>query len=259
MPGIKVGVQLASFGKPFKQAVLAAAALGVDSIEIDARRDLNPSELSGTAVRQIRKLLTDLNLRVVAVRFQTRRGYDQPEELERRVAATKEAMRMAANLGAGVLVNQVGLITESADDPGLDLLRNVLGDLGKLSHHLGVFLGCETGSEPLSRLTNFIETLPEGTAGLTLNPGNLIANGFEVDDLPSAVKHIFLVHAKDAVRDRARGRGSEVPLGRGLAEFPLIAGALDERYFPGAFVIDRDPSKNAVEELTRSIAFLKSL
>ncbi len=259
MPGIKVGVQLASFGKPFKQAVLAAATLGVDSIEIDARRDLNPSELSGTAIRQIRKLLSDLNLRVVAVRFQTRRGYDQPEDLDRRVAATKDAMRMAADLGAGVLVNQVGLIPESNDDPGADLIRNVLGDLAKVSHHHGVFIGCETGSEPLSLMTKFIESLPEGTAGITLNPGNLIANGFEIDDLAAAVKHVFLVHAKDAVRDRARGRGSEVPLGRGLAEFPLIAAALDERYFPGAFVIDLDPTKNAIEELTRSVAFLKNL
>ncbi len=236
-----------------------AATLGVDSIEIDARSDLRPSEVSGTALRQIRKLLADLNLRVVAVRFATRRGYDELVDLDRRVKATKEAMQMAADLGARVLVNQIGMIPESKEDGALDTLRSVLTDLGRFSHHHGAFLGCETGSEPYDRLRQFIESLPEGTAGITFNPGNLIVNGYDIDDLSKSVKHILLVHAKDGVRDRARGRGSEVPLGRGLAEFPLIAAALDERHFSGSFVIDHEPSQNLESELRTSIEFLRNL
>jgi sugar phosphate isomerase/epimerase len=256
---MKIGVQIASFGLPFKQAVAAASKLGVDSVEIDARRDLRPSELSGTGLRQIRKLLNDHNLRVVAVRFQTRRGYDTAEDLDRRIEATRDAIRMAGDLGAGVLVNQIGFIGEKDDEPGIELLRTVMSDFGQWSHRHGVFIGCETGSESLSRLVGFVESLPEGSTGITLNPGNLIVNGFEFDNLSVAAKHIMLVHAKDAVRDRARGRGAEVPLGRGLAEFPLIAAALDERHFQGAFIIDREPSRNIGEELARSIAFLRSL
>jgi sugar phosphate isomerase/epimerase len=259
VPGIKIGVQLSSFGKPFRLAIQMAAALGVDSIEIDARRDLRPTEVSGTALRQIRKLLADLNLRVVSVRFATRRGYDELIDLERRVRATKEAMQMAADLGATVVVNQIGMIPESKDDPALDTLRSVLTDLGRFSQRHGAFIGCETGSEPYDRLRQFIETLPEGTAGITFNPGNLIVNGYDIDDLSKSAKHILLVHVKDAVRDRARGRGSEVPLGRGLAEFPLIAAALDERHFSGSFVIDHDPTPNIESELRSSIAFLRNI
>jgi sugar phosphate isomerase/epimerase len=260
VPGIQVGVQLSSFGKPFRQAAQMAASFGVDAVEIDARRDLRPTEVSGTGLRQIRKILSDLNLRVVAVRFQTRRGYDCPEDLDRRVTATKEAMRMAADLGANVLVNQIGLVEETEEESSSrDTLRHVLSDLGRYSQHYGAFLGCETGSEPAHILANFLDLLPEASVGITFNPGNLIVNGFEIEQLERVAKHILLVHAKDGVRDRARGRGTEVPLGRGLAEFPLIAASLEERHFSGAFVIDRDPSPSAFADVKNSVEFLRNM
>lgn len=259
MPGIKIGVQLSTFGQPFKAALQAAGALRVDSIEIDARHDLRPSELSGTALRQIRKMLSDLNLRVVAVRFQTRRGYNCAEDLDRRVTATKEAMKMASDLGARVLVNQIGLIPESSEDASHELLRTVLSDLGRYSQHHGAFLACETGSEPLSHILQLIEMLPEGSLGVTLNPGNLIANGFELDDLRSIARHVLLVHAKDAVQDRARGRGMEVPLGRGLADFPQIVSTLEEQRYAGDFVIEREPGKTSFTDLQMSVEFLRNI
>ena len=52
--------------------------------------------LSPTGLRQFHKLLDDLNLRVSAVAFPTRRGYDEPDDLERRVLATQAAMRFAS-------------------------------------------------------------------------------------------------------------------------------------------------------------------
>ncbi len=184
-------------------------------------------------------MLNDLNLRVVAIRFQTRRGYDCPDELERRVAATKEAMKMAADLGARVVVNQIGNIPEDVDSSSHQMLRDVLGDFGRYAQHIGAFLGCETGSEPLSHMAKLIATLPEGSLGVTLNPGNLIFNGFDLSDLRTVAAHIMLVHAKDAVRDRAQGRGTEVALGRGLVEFPEIVATLEEHQF-------RDPMSFSV-------------
>jgi len=39
-----------------------------------------------------------------------RRGYECEDELERRIEGTKHAMKMAHDLGANVVVNQVGSI-----------------------------------------------------------------------------------------------------------------------------------------------------
>src|SRR5947209_7363264 len=102
---IKLGIELASLKLPFKKALLTARELGAEAVEIDARRELRPEDLTQTAVRQLRKMLDDLNLRVSALSFRTRRGYDVTEELDARIDATKRAMRAAYDLGASVVVN----------------------------------------------------------------------------------------------------------------------------------------------------------
>jgi sugar phosphate isomerase/epimerase len=259
LPGLRVGIQLTGLKLPFKQALHAANRMGAEAVEIDARFGLKPSELVGTALRQVRKLLEDLNLRVAAIRYPTRRGYDCEEELERRVAGTKQAMKMAYDLGAHVVVNQIGMIGESEEDASRQLLRTVLTDLGSYSQRVGAFLACETGAEPLERLTSLINSLPDGSVGVTLNPGNLFVNGYDLQGLPDLARHVMLVHAKDGVPDRSRGRGTEVPLGRGMAEFPEIAAILEEAHFSGYFIVEKDNPRNPVEEIAMAVQFLKNI
>lgn len=259
LPGLRVGVQLSGLKLPFKEALHAAARMGAEAIEIDARYELKPSELVGTALRQVRKLLEDLNLRVASVRYPTRRGYECEDELERRIDGTKLAMKMAHDLGANVVVNQVGAIPESPDDPAFQLLRTVLTDLGAYSQRVGAFLGCETGAEPLPRLVSLVDSLPDGSVGVTLNPGNLLVNGYDLEELQSIAKHVMLVHAKDGVKDKARGRGTEVPLGRGMAEFPEIVAILEEFHFPGFFVVERENAQNPLAEISLAVQFLKNI
>jgi sugar phosphate isomerase/epimerase len=259
LPGLRVGIQIAGLKMPFKQALQVASQMGVDAIEIDARTGLRPNEVVGTALRQIRKLIQDLNLRVASVRYATRRGYDCEDELDRRIEGTKQAMRLAYDLGANVVVNHCGVVSSNPDDPSRMMLQHVLSDLGVYSQRIGAFLACETGSEPLPDLVNFLDSLPEGSAGLTLNPGNLIVNGFGLDGLQAAAKHVMLVHAKDGVPDRSRGRGTEVELGRGMAEFPDIAGMLEEHHFTGCFVVERDNPRNPVQDIATAVEFLKNI
>ena len=102
---IKVGVQLASLGLPLRKGLLTAREMGAEAVEIDARSELRPEDLSQTGVRQVRKMLDDLNLRVSCLSFRTRRGYHVADDLEARIDATKRALRLAYDLGASVVVN----------------------------------------------------------------------------------------------------------------------------------------------------------
>ncbi|MBI1903832.1 MAG: sugar phosphate isomerase/epimerase [Planctomycetia bacterium] len=117
MNTLKIGVHLPSLRLPLKEALLTAAELGASGVEIDLRRQLPLEELSQTAVRQLRKMLDELGLRVAAVSFPTRHGYNVPEELDKRVEATKGAMRAAWSLGCSVVVNHVGRIPPPAAPP----------------------------------------------------------------------------------------------------------------------------------------------
>ena len=260
MPELKIAVQLASLSLPFKKALLAAAQMGVSAVEIDARGEVKPQDFSATGLRQLKKMLEDLNLRVAAVSFRTRRGYNVPHELEARVEATKAAMKFARQLGASVLVNQIGRVPAEPSGPDWQLLVDVLSDLGHYGQHVGAFVAAETGSESGPDLARLIAAIPPGSMGVTLDPGNLLVNGFSPLEAARVLgENVLHVHAKDGVRDLAQGRGVEVPLGRGSADFPSLLGALEEHEYRGYFSIEREGADDPLHEIGQAVQYLRSL
>lgn len=88
-------------------------------------------------------------------------------------------------------------------------------------------LACETGSEPVERLVGLLASLADQTIGIAYNPSNLvISDCYTEDGIASCASRTLVVAAHDAVRDLSRGRGVDVPLGRGSVDFPLILGKL---------------------------------
>lgn len=257
---LKIGIQLASLRLPFKKALHTAAELGAQAVEIDARKELKPRELAQTGIRQLRKMLDDRNLRVCAIGFQTRRGYNVAQDLDQRVEATKEAMRLANSLGANVVVNQIGRIPAEASGPEWDLLVQVLTDLGRFGQRVGALLAAETGAEDPASLLRLLEALPDGSIVVNLDPGNLIVNGFSASEATRDLgQYVFHVHAKDGVRDLAQGRGIETQLGRGSVDFPELMAILEEHEYRGCFTIEREHAENPILEVGQGVQYLRSL
>jgi sugar phosphate isomerase/epimerase len=237
VPQLKIGIELAGLGLPARKALQAAAELGADAVEIDGRGEFSPRNLSQTGLRQLRKMLDDLRLRVAAVGFRTRRGYDTPADLESRVEATKAAMQLAGRLGARSVVNHVGRVPAEGDLPD-SLLVEVLTDLADYGNHVGACLAAETGSESGEDLAQLMGRLPEGTIGVDLNPGNLAAGGHSSTEAVEVLgTRILHVHATDGVCELATRRGELVELGGGTADFPALLGILGEYGYEGYFTI----------------------
>ena len=265
MPELKTAVFLPSLRQPFKKALATAARLGAAAVEIDARGEIRPGELSNTGLRQLRKLLEDLNLRVAAVRFMTRRGYNVPADLDRRVEATKAAMQFGRSLGASVLVNHVGRVPPppaEGESPGNDwnLLVDVLGELGGFGQHVGAALAAKTGSESSTDLGRLLNALPEGTLAVALDPANLLINGHApLEAAEQLGAHVVHVHARDGVHDLAQGRGVEVPLGRGAVDFPALVATLEQYDYHGYFSLERSAGEDPVYELGQGVKYLRNL
>jgi sugar phosphate isomerase/epimerase len=260
MPALKIGIQLASLKLPLARALPVAAKLGADGVEIDGRRGLKSGELTQTALRELRKRFDDFRLKVCAVSYHTRRGYNVPQDLDARVAGTKEAMRTAHALGASVVVNHIGDIPAEPKGPPWDLLVQVLTDLGRYGHRVGAFLAAQTGSVDGGELSQLIAALPEGSLAVDFDPGQIIINGFSpLETCKKLAPHIMHVHATDGVRELARGRGLEVPLGRGSVDFPALLGVLAECGYRGYFTIQRDNANDPAEEIGSAVKYLRSL
>lgn len=257
---IKVGVQLASLRLPFRQALHMAARLGAQAVEIDARNELRPADLSHTGVREIRKMLADLNLQVSCLSFRTRRGYEVIADLEQRIEATRQVLKLAYDLGTNVVVNSIGHIPADQNLPAWGVLTAALTEVGRYGQRVGATLAAETGPDSGPELAKLIAALPPGSIGVDLHPANLIAGGHSPREAVQALgDQILHVHATDATRDLSRGRTIVTALGQGSAEFPEILAVLEEHQYRGFITIERGDSSQPVVEIGQAVEFLRNL
>ena len=257
---LKVGIQLESLRLPFRKALLTAARIGVDAVEINARSEMRLSEMSRSAIRHIRKLLSDLNLSLASLHFPTRRGYDETDDLDRRIDATKLALSRAYELGTNVVVNQVGRVPETMEDPRWHTMLEALSDIGRHAQRVGAFLAARTGSESGPELGKLLDALPPGAMGVDFDPGNLIINGFSADEaMKSLGKHVLHFRARDGVQDLAQGRGLEVQLGRGSVDLASLLAGLEEHHYNGYMTIERATDDEPVLQCSQAVEFLRNL
>lgn len=256
-----IGVQVTSLQVPLKKALPVVARLGAKGVELDARGELKPNEMTQTGLRQLRKLLDDYGLRVSGVSFQTRRGYDVADDLQRRIDATKQALSFAYSLGCSCVLNQVGRIPSVEENPeGRQRLIDSLTDIGRHSQRAGAWLAITTGTEDGPAMRELIESLPEGSVKVNFDPGMLIINGFSPREaIEQLAPHVAHVQARDGVRDLARRRGLETPLGRGSADFPYLLGTLIEFNYQGFWTIARERSERPAEEIALAVEYLKNI
>ncbi len=195
---------------------------------------------------------------MACLRFQTRRGYDVPQDLERRVDATKETMALAYKLGTRSVVNSIGFVPEDQDDPRYQDLQSVMEDLGRYGTRIGAFLAAETGAESGERLAELLNQDQEGYVAVALNPGQLVVNRHNVMDSLTALRdRVQVVCATDGVLDLAAGRGVNVPIGEGTSDFPQIFASLEDGAFRGPCVVGRADS--SPEEILQGVTYLRNM
>ena len=263
MIGFKIAAQTGGLAQSLKKALHTVAGLGCDGVQIDARNELQPADLSDTGLRQLRKMLDDLNLRVGSVAFPTRRGYSNPVDLQPRLEATRAAMQLASRLGARLLIGNLGTLPAGdiagEDSSGWATLVDAIQSLASHGDRLGVRLVMQATS-PAKQLADFVAQLPEGSLALDLNPARLIALGESPGEfVATAGKHIAHVHATDGVHDLGSGQGVEVELGRGTADFPELFGMLEEHGYRDWLTIERRNSHQPVEDIGNAVRYLRAL
>lgn len=260
MLAIRIGIPLLPLQLPLRKGLHIAAEMGVEAVEIDARNDTNFVDLSRTGVREVRKLLEDLNLRISCVRFRTRRGYDTLADLERRIDATKRAMTLSYDLGCNVVTNYIGRIPPTNDHPAFSTLVDALSDLGRHGQRCGAMLAAETAGDDADSWKRLFAALPAGAILVDLNPAAIVLNSQSPREVTAAVaEYVGHVHASDATRDVTAGRGIVTELGQGSAEFPELLGLLEEKQYQGYITVVPEATDYPREEIVQSVRYLRAL
>lgn len=260
MDTTRLSVPAAMLARDLRRAFRAARDLGFRAVELDARHGLDPSQVTATGLRQIRKWLGDEGLVVSAISFRTRGGYADGERLEGRIAATKESLRLAHDLGAGLVLNHVGDIPPEADGPRWQLLVDVLTDVAQWGDHVGATLCAEAGRAAPEDLVRLAAALPDGGLAFDIVTGSLVAHGHDpVAAVGILGAGVAIAHATDAVAGPVAGRGRAVVLGTGQVDFPAVFAALEERGYRGWIGVEPVDERNARAELADTVAELAAL
>lgn len=258
MIGVRIAIQTKCLAQPLRQALHIAGNLQAEGVQIDLRQELAVAELSDTALRQLRKMLDDLNLRVGSVAFPTRRSFGNADQLERRIEATVAAMHGAGRLGCRVIVLTLGPCPAPESAERATLLE-ALGTLAAQGNRLGVEIALQS-TAPVEELQNLVGELPEGAIGLDLNPADLVLAGQSPREFAERLgRHVVHLAANDAVRGFGSTGGGDVELGRGAADFPELLGMLEEYGYRGWATIERRQSRNPVADVENAVRFLRSL
>jgi len=201
-----------------------------------------------------------MGLRVSAVAFPTRRGYDVADDLERRVLATQAAMKFAAELHSNVVIVRAGRIPAETDTLAMTRMVEAFTALGAYGERIGARIALQTADAAPQDLARLLAALPEHSTGIDLHPSGLITAGYSPSDAVELLgRHVLHIHACDAVRDTAGRAAVEVDLGRGSADFPELLGRLSEFDYRGWVTIERHESANPIADIENAVEFLRSL
>jgi sugar phosphate isomerase/epimerase len=260
MLNLKKSIRLESLRLPFKKAIIAAAEIGAEGIEINGRTEIRPTEMTRTAVRHLKKMLADLNLTVSAVHFPTRRGFGVADDLDRRLDATKAAMKMAFELGSNIVINRIGPVPDDCQSERWSTMVQALTDLGNYSQKAGAWLAARTGNESGETLKTLIDSLPPQSLTIDFDPGDFVINGFSPTEAMKILgPHVMSFRARDAVTDFSQGRGVEVQLGRGSVDWAALLGTLEEHNYSGYLTVERDSEENSIEQCAQAMEYLTNL
>lgn len=257
---LKKSIRLESLRLPFKKALYIAHQIGADAVEINGRTELRPAELTRTAVRHVRKTLSDLNLTVSAISFPTRLGLSVTENLDRRIDGIKSALTMAYHLGANIVVNNVGRVPPDSQSENWSTMVAALTDIGNFSQKSGAWLAARTGSESGETMKGLIDVLPIHSLTIDFDPADFIINGFSPTDAMKILgPHVTSFRARDAVTDLSQGRGLEVQLGRGSVDWAALLGTLEEHNYNGYLTVERNSEENSLLECSQAMEYLTNL
>lgn len=275
----KIGTRLEPFKMPDREAIEAAAKIGVDGIQMLCSVGAHtPQNMTSDKKKELLSIMDANGLVFSALCGDYGKGFTHPELNGELIENSKRILEIAKDLGTDIVTTHIGVVPEDKNDDTYRIMQEACFELASFADSMGSHFAIETGPEPAQRLRSFLDTL--GSTGVAANydPANLVMTSD--DDPVKGVEHLapYIVHthAKDGLRLsrcseaeldalRAKGiklegrRGYEVPLGQGQVDFPAYLKALEKHGFCGFLTIEREVGADPVGDTAMAVNFLKEL
>lgn len=259
MHRFRLAVATRCFEVPFRESLPLSADCGAEGIQIDLRQELPPEALDQSGRRDFLHLLDELGLRVAATTFTLRRALTDEHELDRRIAALKQAMTRTFELKAQVLTCRIGRLPTDPESKPAQILRDVLDDLARHANHVGVALAVTPVQDSAADLQQLLSAIQTGPLGVDFDPAQFALAGQKPDaalrTLHALVHHVQL---RDAFSE-IDGTAVETPVGQGSVPWLEILATLGEIEYAGWLTAIRTQGNDKAGDMGRAIKFVRRL
>jgi len=256
---LRIAVATRCLNQPIDDCIRLAGEMGAEGVQLDARDELRPTDLTETGRRQFLHRLSERGLRVASLTFPLRRPLSDEVHLDARMAALRQAMQFAFDLGAQVLTTRIGPIPADAESTHYQLLRELLNDLARHGNHIGTTLTISPVGDSPESLLKLLDSVKSGPIGIDFDPAAFVIGKHSpaqaLRDLYSFVAHF---QARDGLRE-FDGGGQEVALGRGEVDWVELLPLLDEISYRGWTTIVRTQGDDKLGDITRAVKFLRNV
>jgi sugar phosphate isomerase/epimerase len=260
MKPLKLGIVVESTGLSLRQALLAAARMNAQGVQVSAIGELAPDALSETGRREFRNLLRSFGLELAALNVPVRRGLDVADDLQPRIERIHKSMQLAFDLGTRCIVVPCPKLPDGTDPPPprANLMRESLEALGSHGDRIGCAVALEIGLDPAAKVKEYLASFDTGSLKVTYDPANFLLHGHDPQSnllpLGGLVAH---VHARDA-RSAGLSRGlEEVPVGAGDVDWMALTATLQVLEFSGFLTVEREQGENKLADVANGVKFLQ--
>ena len=260
MKPLKIGIVVESTGLHLRQALVAAARMGAQGVQVSGVGSLAPDALTDTGRRELRNLLHSFDLELAALNVPVRRGLDVADDLQPRIERVRKSMQLAFELGARRVVVVCPKLPEATDPPSprANLMRESLATLGAYGDRIGCAVALEIGFDPGAKVKEYLASFGTGSLKVTYDPANFLMHGHDpmanLMPLAGLVEH---VHARDA-RSAGLSRGlQEVPVGAGDIDWMALTATLQVLEFTGFLTVEREQGDDKLTDVTNGVKFLQ--
>jgi len=259
MPKLHLGLTVDSLGLSAREGIRRASDLGFGSVELAARGQINPKELSRTGRRHLANYVSGMGLRLNALSADPGgRRFADSSRVQEYIDHAKAVLELAAEIGAPVVSTYAGPLAADENDPTRQLVVSAIAEVARHADRVGAVLSLET-SDPTDRLGEVIKLLANPSLKVTFDPADLLIAGCDpIAHVAAVADQIVAVHAADAIGG-STGRGREVPMGQGELDYRAFLGALAEAGYYGVHTVRRRNAADPEAEVAAAKRFLESL
>ena len=277
---MKIGLITDCTKLPLEQAIVKAAQLGVNGVQIYATTGVFSPDMTPDERKRYKKLIENNGLVVSALCGDMGGTHFEKEENNAlKVEKTKRIVDLAEYFDTNVVTTHIGSIPDDVNCKKYSVMLKAIAEAGRYAYARGITLAIETGPEKADTLKGFIERT-DGGVGVNLDPANFTMCTLEdaVKAVPLLKDYIVHTHAKDGRRvdmamdfrdiyrgfseggelgERAAKAYEELPLGQGDVDWDNYLQALKDIGYDGFLTIEREAGPHPFDDIKNAISFLK--